>query len=530
MLSISSLKPAIKLKIGALIVAVASAALILALVDGSSNFPAGWAAYALLLGVSVASILAANAALKASAAAFRFTLAAFLLRLVFGVALILLLPIAGHQTSEVSLAGYVFKDAQIRDIQAWQLATSSEPLSNAFSGTYSGDQYGGMLATSAALYRYLSPDAHRPMLIVILTAMAGAIGVLFIWKAANSWLNEKVANLAAIIFALYPESVLLGSSQMREGYIISGVAIAFYGLQQVNSESRRGWTWLGVSLLVLLFFHPPTALITFVIIFGLWAFERNQQLSWKQLGVFSGILLMALLVVFSVWSSLPSLEGTNPLTIFFTWLGNNFNFQAYQLERSSGWIQKLSRQVLDQWWPVVVVSYGITRPVLPAAIFDPAPLIWVVINVLRAAGWYALAPLLLFGLFTSFHARSEPRRRQIIWLHVVIWIWIIISSANAGGDQWDNPRYRTIFLTWQALAAAWALWWAVSQNNAWLKRLLIGEGIFLLVLSQWYISRIFRIGEVRNIWLVVLSALGLSAAIFAIGWILDRRKGSGGMR
>jgi hypothetical protein len=515
-----------KLKIGAYSISVALFGLSLALIDGNRIWWSGWAAYSLLLALTAIVLLITHLLLKTGLGALKIAIAAFFLRLAVGLALILLLPNAGHQNSEVSLAGYVFKDAHIRDTQAWRLASSSQPLANAFSGAYSGDQYGGLLATSAGLYRYLSPDAHRPLLIVILAAMISAVGVLFLWKAAKAWFNENIATLATLIFAFYPESVLLGSSQMREAFIISGTAVAFYGLQQVVRESRAGWAWLSLSFLILLFFHPPTALTTFIVMAGLWVFERKRRLSWKQLGVFAGVLLLALLVVFSVWSNLPSLEDANPLNFFFTWLGNNFNFQAHQLERSSGWIQKLNRQVVDQLWPVVVVSYGISRPVLPAAIFDPAPWIWVTINVLRAAGWYALAPLLLYGAFSSYTAREEERRNQIIWLHVVVWAWIILSSANAGGDQWDNPRYRTIFLTWQAMAGSWALWWGITHRSPWLKRLLLAEGIFLLLLSQWYISRIFRIGEVLSIWLVILSAVVLSALVFSIGWVLDHRKKS----
>jgi hypothetical protein len=524
MLSTSQLNPTWKLKLGALSIGVIVAGLTLSLIDGSGSWWAGWAAYSLLLGLSAILLFGINQVIKASPAAMRLAISAFLVRLTVGLALILLLPVAGHQTSEVSLAGYLFKDAQIRDTQAWRLASSSQPLTNAFSGAYSGDQYGGLLATSAGLYRYLSPDAHRPLLVVILTGLASAVGVLFFWKAAISWINEKVATLAALIFTFYPESVLLGSSQMREAFIISGTALAFYGLQQVSADRRVGWAWLGLAFLVLLFFHPPTALTTFIVLSGLWILQRNRRLSWKQLGIFASITLLAFLVVFSVWSNLPSMEGTNPLNFFFTWLGNNFNFQAHQLERSSGWIQKLNRQVLDQLWPFVVISYGITRPVLPAAIFDPAPWIWVVINVLRSAGWYALAPLLVFGAFTSFNARNDQRRAQIIWLHVVVWAWIIISSANAGGDQWDNPRYRTIFLAWQALAGSWALWWGVTQKSPWLKRLLLVEGIFLLALSQWYASRIFQIWQVQSIWLVIVLAILLAAVVFVAGWFMDRRK------
>ena len=507
--------------------AILLAGLGLSLLDRSSDWLAGWIAYSLLLTLAAFALLYAQKGLKTSSLASKTALGAFLLRLGVGVALILLLPVAGHQTSEVSLAGYVFKDAQIRDMQAWRLASSSDSLLNAFSGSYSGDQYGGMLAISAAIYRYLSPDSQRTALILILTALATGLGVLFVWKASHSWFDEKVASLAALIFAFYPESVLLGSSQMREAFVISSAALAFYGLLQITRERKVGWAWIGLALLVLLFFHPPSALTTFLVLFGLWLLERRSRLSWKTVAIFAGILILALVVIISVWSSLPSLEGSNPVNIFFTWLGNNFSFQSHQLERGSGWIQKLSRQVVEQIWPVVVVSYGLTRPVLPAAIFDPAPAIWVIINVLRAAGWYALAPVLLFSLYASLKATREERRGQLVWLSLAVWIWIIIASANAGGDQWDNPRYRAIFLTWQALVAGWAIWWAYANHNPWLKRLFVVEGIFLVTLSYWYATRIFHIGDVYNIWPVIAVAAIIAVIVLVAGLVLDRKKRTG---
>lgn len=507
--------------------AVLLAGLCLSLLDKSSNWLAGWIAYSILLTFAAFTLLYAQRGLKTSSPASKTALGAFLIRSGVGVALILLLPVAGHQTSEVSLAGYVFKDAQIRDMQAWRLASSPDSLLSAFSGAYSGDQYGGMLAISAAIYRYLSPDSHRTALVLILTALASGLGVLFLWKATQAWFNEKVANLAALIFAFYPESILLGSSQMREAFVISSVALAFFGLLRVTHDRKDGWAWLGLALLSLLVFHPPSALTTFVVLFGLWLLERRARLPWKTVGLFVGIVILALVIVTSVWSSLPSLEGSNPVNIFFTWLGNNFSFQSHQLERGSGWIQKLSRQVVDQLWPVVVVSYGLTRPVLPAAVFDPAPAIWVIINVLRAAGWYALAPALLFSLFASLKANQEARRGQLVWLSLVVWVWIIIASANAGGDQWDNPRYRTIFLTWQALIAGWAIWWAYANHNPWLKRLLAVEGIFLVLLSYWYATRTFHIGEVYNIWPVIALAVIMAVIVIVVSLVVDRKKRSG---
>jgi hypothetical protein len=307
-------------------IAVLLAGLILSLLDGSDRWLAGWLAYTLLLSLSALILLWASKGLKTSSLASKIALGAFLLRLGAGVALIILLPVAGHQTSEVSLAGYVFKDAHIRDVQAWRLASSSGSLLSAFSGSFSGDQYGGMLAISAAVYRYLSPDSHRPALILIMTALAASVGVLFLWKATKMWMNESVANLAGIIFAFYPESILLGGSQMREAFIISSAAIAFYGLQQMHQERNQGWVWIGLALLVLLFFHPPTALAVFIVLFGLWLLRQKGGLSWKPVAIFSIILILALVIVISVWSSLPSLEGTNPVNYILHLVSQQLQF------------------------------------------------------------------------------------------------------------------------------------------------------------------------------------------------------------
>src|SRR5215217_2061426 len=103
---------------------------------------------------------------------------AFLLRLGVGLALHLALPVYGHG-DEDDRAGYVFTDAHTRDDQAWSLATSDKPIVDAFNKKYSSDQYGGLLAFNALVYRYLSPDAQRPLILILFSAFFAALGVPF---------------------------------------------------------------------------------------------------------------------------------------------------------------------------------------------------------------------------------------------------------------------------------------------------------------------------------------------------------------
>jgi hypothetical protein len=125
------------------------------------------------------------------------------LRLLAGVTWAVLLPAYGYDTPQQN-AGYVFYDAFRRDGQAWNLAQSGDSLLNAFSQSYAADQYGGLLAFSALLYRVFSPDAHRSLLLVLAGAWAASIGLAFACKAIAAAWGQPYALPAVWLLALYP--------------------------------------------------------------------------------------------------------------------------------------------------------------------------------------------------------------------------------------------------------------------------------------------------------------------------------------
>ncbi len=220
----------------------------------------------------------------------------------------------------------------------------------------------------------------------------------------------------------------------------------------------------------------------------------------------------------------PSLESTGLWKVWYRWLQRNFEFQAYLLERSSGWVQKLFREAGESWQTGIVLAYGIAQPVLPAALVVPGIAVMRVVGVFRAAGWYALAPLLIYGLVVVLQPGPKERRSQLIWLFGGVWVWIIVAAISGGGDQWDNPRYRTTLIAWEAVLAAWAWWWARTRSDVWLTRWLIVEGLFVLVFTEWYISRYYGLIGRLNFWIMVSGLLGVSALILAGGWFWDRRQ------
>lgn len=497
---------------------------VLAFLDGY-NFFRGWIAYFSLLILGLLIFFWTRQTVSAGKKVARLALLSALVRLLIGIGLILLLPIYGYKDSVEHRAGYIFHDSFVRDQQAWELASSDETLGTAFSGEFISDQYGGSLALFAGIYRYLSPDAHRQALPLIVNAVVASLGVLLLWGSAKIWFGGNVAWLSGLIFAFYPEAVLLGSSQMREPIVITGVAMSIYSLANIRSRSYTWIGWLIASGIILFTFQPPIALYAFMILSVTWLLSPTREKSWILLTIFTAILVLALFLVISVWTNLPSLQEAGPLGIITTWLQNNFQFQSYVTERASGMVQKLFDAVGEGWTWLVILVYGTAQPVLPAVFGDPdAAWIIRIITFFRAAGWYALVPMLLYAVIASTRARDEPRRIQLIWVNVAIWVWIIISALSAGGDQWDNPRYRTILIAWQALVAAWALWWSRINQDLWLRRVITVEIIFISMFTAWYIGRYYFSLLHFDIWIMIGLTLFLGALVLGGGFLWDRIK------
>ena len=535
--------------------------LLLALAGGSpfiqsGNWWAGFAVFSFLFLFSFVLLKLSTAWADVGKVLIWITALAFTLRLLVGLGIHFGLPIYGHEDSEDDKAGYVFTDAHRRDDQAWELASSDRPILSAFTDKFAYDQYGGLLAFSAFVYRYLSPDMHRPWLLILISALVAASGVPFLWKATNQIFGEKVAFVSAWIFALYPESILLGSSAMREPYLLTFSAMVLwgfvYGVRELSAQNGYApevlaskltesktipRVWLGVGLLGLLLVSPPVA-VAVLIIFAGWVFftNENRNLSWKTVLIFGVVFLLGVLFLSASLNRSGEFDSSSPLSVVNDWLRLAVKWNAYTIERESGWVQELFR-TMPEWMRLpFIMIYGILQPVLPAALVAPTQPIWKAIYILRSLGWYVMLPALIMsfgagagdGSGKKRAERSEPigeRRRSIIlWFALLSWTWILLSALRAGGDSWDNPRYRTILFVWEAILAGYVWVWWCETRNAWFMRVVWCEIIFLVVFTQWYTSRYFHWGGQLPFAVMVALIAGLWALVIGVGWWRDRNR------
>jgi hypothetical protein len=488
---------------------------------------AAWAGFAALFLLGIWAIVAAWRWAGSMKVLGWMTFLALTLRLAAGVAAYLILPIDGYNEPD-DRAGFVFTDAHRRDDQAWQLATSDKPLWLAFNRTYYTDQYGGLLALSALSYKAFSPDAHRPLLVLSLAALTAALGVPFFFRATRLLWDVRLAGLASWIFVLYPESVLTGGAQMREPFLLTFMAVALYGFASwsLASKAREGM-WIAAALVGMLLVSPAIA-IACVILFGIWWRLNGDrtQLSWAAIALAACVLIGA--VAFLSWSvASRDVRATSLLGMLGSVVKESINWVVLQLERGSGQVQNVFSKLPPVLQFVFVVGYGITQPVLPPAFFEPTTLTWRVIAIIRALGWYAFLPLLLYAPLALRHLQAGFERRVWTWLTIFGWAWILVCAVRAGGDQWDNPRYRLIFLGVQALVAAfgWRAW--REHRDAWLPRILAAEIVCSLIFGQWYVARYYLIGIHLPILVVLGSSISAVLLILLGGILWDRRKARG---
>lgn len=448
---------------------------------------------------------------------------ALLLRIGIGVGLEIVLPVAGSG-SESQAAGYVFYDSYHRDNQAWTLASSDHPLWMAFSKSYPMDQYGGLLGLSAAAYRLLSPDVHRPLLVILLAALTAAAGVALAWRASKLAWGEDMAAPVAFLLAIYPESVLQGSAQMREPFLITFITMAFLGAAEWTVSRRSAAAWLSAGFLGILLFSPGIAVFTILVLAGwLWLRSSRRHISWQTVLIVAGVLMLALVLL---WAGLArgALAGKSPIEVLTGWLQLASQWDISLLEQNSGRVQMIFEKMPAWLHLPFVIGYGLARPVLPAAIADPTWWPWKIIGIMRSAGWYALVPFLIYGLVAILRSPKQERSAWL-WLWITTWTWMSLSAVRAGADDWDNPRYRVIFLIIQVALAAFAWRQVRARRDPWLGRILIVEGIFLAFFSHWYAAR-YSGGAFDKLPFdkMVAWILALSALVLLGGWGLDLLK------
>ena len=457
--------------------------------------------------------------------------AAVVLRLALGAFWFVVLPVYGWG-SETEKAGYVFKDAYKRDVSAWELAHSQKSLFSAFSQDIRTDQYGGLLFLSAAVYRYQGGIVHQPLLMVVFSAVFSSLSILFTWAFVRLIVNARAAAIAAWVLALYPETMLLGSSQMREAYVMTFAAMAFYGLTiYIHRKEPVGVWWLVVSLLLCMLFSPPSVAMLVIALlmlaFGLLITRPSAKTlsTLQRLSRFKTLwlvfIIIILLTIIGLWLSWGQIAPKGITNIWGWWFRKATTYQFFLSHQDSGWLQREFRKLPDLLHFPALVFYGILRPFLPAAIVGYSNPVWYGIALWRSLGWTFFLLSIIYATLRLWLPPSLPKERRLFLFIVclIVWLGIIIATYRGGGDDWDSPRYRVMFVSLQVGLVGWG-WSEIKRDS--LRCLAIATIFFLAWFFPWYIRR-YRGLEWQVISIFHTVGLGIASAILYVIWDLHHK-------
>lgn len=470
------------------------------------NFFQSWLALAGILWVSFFALVRTWRYLGSARSLAIVLAVAFFVRIGMAVLVSAGLPVWGYD-NPVNNAGFLYSDAYDRDQAAFKLASSDSSLFTAFTAPDKTDQYGGLLFLSAVTYRTLSPDADRPLLISLLAALVMTLGIAFFWSAVQKHWNLKIALIASWILSLFPDSVFLGSSQMREPFLIGLACIAFWAVLDWQKEPLKAFVISVITLTLVCLFSLPAGGVIFAILVAVVVLEASLAQKKSLIRTVGFIIL--------------GVVGITALVAGWMWLRSTIYYDSYTTWRQSGWIQELLLKYGNRWMIPFTSIYGLLQPVLPAAITDSAVPFWRVIAILRSLGWYGILPFLFFSLFSSIKAKSSDSKWILVLFNFAFMIWVVVSSMRAGGDEWDNPRYRYILLPFAALLAAWSLDHYQRSHSPWFWRWVAVEGEFLLLFMVFYLNRYITLPIKLSLPVTVISILLLAVLILVGGWIWD---------
>ncbi len=402
---------------------------------------------------------------------------AVLLRLILGIFWFWALPQWGYP-NETQQSGYIMYDPFLRDGNAWDLAQSGDSLFEAFRGFSPHDQYGGILFISALVYRTAGFGEHLPQLMLVVTSAVSGLAVLYAWGFTNRLWGRSAAKWAAVGMAVYPETVLLGSAHMREAFTITlGAALGFYLVRFWQTrEARDAVLFLLLATLTALItwaYVLQLALVLMLLAAGLvWNHLSKLKLSWVQM-IGGGIAAAAM-------------AGSG--LYFWRILTKMSEFQGYLTETYSGKLQAIFSRTPEILHTPFLLAYGILRPLLPAALLGKGDaFFWRAVGIWRAVGWSVLLALLVYALFQIVKKKAWFKPAGMLFLGNLL--VMLVAAYRAGGDLWDNPRYRAGFAVFQLALAAWGLKEHRKQRDPWLRRVVVLVLIQVTSLLIWYVSR-----------------------------------------
>ena len=190
----------------------------------------------------------------------------------------------------------------------------------------------------------------------------------------------------------------------------------------------------------MLLVSPSIALVTLVILSGWMYFSSERgRISWQVIAVAVFVFIAGLFILSAALNRQGNLGDGSPIGVINNFIHEALKWNVFKIEEGSGWVQKLFDE-MPEWirLPFVMV-YGFLQPVLPAILFVPTTIVWKVIGILRAVGWYAILPALILSFAAAAGSGGENKRKLFLGLSLFARGVLLFTVVLGGGDRTRLP-------------------------------------------------------------------------------------------
>ena len=357
-------------------------------------------------------------------------------------------------------------------------------------------------------------------------AVAG-IGTLLSWVFISHYFGIKAAFIGAWLMALYPEAVLWGASQMREPFLVTALAGALSSYTLWLSGHRKRSLLLATLVLFILTLpiSPPFVLVLLVTVGLAWFWEGRANLRQMLPVLALAVLFGSLSIYYAArsWGALDGISGSIWQVIVGWWEDSGGIWRVNLVTD-----QSLNLDVLFNHMPTwshvpFLVVFGLAQPFLPAAIFAPGATIWRIVGIFRGLGWYLVLPFLVYAPVYSI--RKMGWKHLATYMSIYVWITALVASYRAPSYQWDNPRYRVVYLVIQVALIGWLWVKREEERNPWIVRLGWSVLGFCIVVTHWYLGRFLPLPSL-SLPTTMITAIAVGILIPIAGLVRDYLRAS----
>jgi hypothetical protein len=268
----------------------------------------------------------------------------------------------------------------------------------------------------------------------------GTTSVYLVYYLSSIIWDERSANKAAWVSALFPSLILYSSITLREGYIVFFLLIALIGVAKFfRNQKIISFLEALVGFSALIFFHGAASIGVFV--FFTYLFLKLMRVQFNKLQDFR---INVFSILFIILLSIPVILFFNN-KIPIPYIPNLFDFNAILFDANVGIKYLEAESEYPSWFLINNIYELIPTTIMKVIYFLYSPFIWDIKKTYHIIGFLDTIPyfILSFYLIKNIRAIWE---NPVTRIFLIMFIVYLVIHALGVGNFGTAIRHKSKFV------------------------------------------------------------------------------------